>query len=90
MDMLHEAFYEELDGPNGKNGSVTAAHFEHYLSSASLALTLWFDKCLSPKQRRAFLMFAIEQASFQTELLNNQSVTKIRYPLLLKVIEECF
>lgn len=68
MDMLHEAFYEELDGPNGRNGSVTVAHFEQYLTSASLALTLWFDKCLTPKQRRAFLMFAIEQASFQAEV----------------------
>jgi hypothetical protein len=90
MDVLHEAFYEELDGPGGQNGSVSVSHFEFYLTGPDLFLTPWYQHSLNPKQRRAFLMFAIQQASFEAELPNGQNMTKIRYPLLLMVMEECF
>jgi hypothetical protein len=60
MAVLHEAFYEELVGPSGKNGSVSVSHFEFYLTGRDLLLTPWYQDSLNPKQRRAFLMFAIQ------------------------------
>ena len=60
MDYLHAAFYDELDGPGGQNGSVSVSHFEFYLSAPDLSLTSWYQDSLKPQQRRAFLMLAIQ------------------------------
>ena len=62
----------------------------NFLARPDTKLSACFAGSKGPRYRRAFLQFAGDQAGFPTLLPNGQEVERVRIPLLLRVLGECF
>ena len=89
MAFLHDVFYEEL-GAGGQAGCVTARGLAGYLARPDTRLSECFAGPAGPRNRRAFMQFAAQQAGLQSVLPNGKEVERVRVPLLLRILGECF
>jgi hypothetical protein len=99
MKILSFAFRDELDKPSpdhpmGNRGSIELQELETYFTFCEDSsdihdfLYQWFNFKLEAKQRKAFFQFCVEQAGL--EVTFPKFIQKIRYPMLLRVFEDCF